>query len=343
MNPEVAISIILSTHNRADYLPDALKALAAQKCRVSFEVIVIDNASTDNTPTILDMWCRMDSRFRTTREPRLGLSCGKNAGIRMARAPLLVFTDDDMVTDPQWLQSYHDLFSRQEDELVLAGGPCIPIAHDLVKWPDWFHDDGLADIALLHYHEERVLTKSEYVWGGNMAVPARLFARFGLWDETVGRKGDKRGTFEDTEFQDRIRQEGIAVWFCPSAAVHHRTPHESVTPRQISATAFTRGRNDFWVQNLKIWNEIQSIPKRNIVEGLIELTASLVRWSFWVFAFRLLRNRSLFRRMRRGAFASARSLETLRPGRDSTPLYFTASRITFLTRRLLLGLTPNVR
>src|SRR5213596_676102 len=104
----VAISVIMSTRNRAHYLPDALRTLAAQDCEAPFEVVVIDNASTDNTPAVLTEWCRTDSRFRTVREPCPGLSRGKNAGIRVARAPLLLFTDDDMRVEPHWIRAYHD-------------------------------------------------------------------------------------------------------------------------------------------------------------------------------------------------------------------------------------------
>lgn len=338
----VAISVIMSTHNRAHYLPDALRALAAQDCSAPFEVILIDNASTDGTAGVLEEWCRNDPRFRTAREPRLGLSCGKNAGIQMALAPLLLFTDDDMVTDPYWIESYRDLFARRLGDLMLAGGPCIPVPSDLGGWPPWFGEPALADFALLHYAEERILRKSEYVWGGNIAVPSRLFERFGPWDETVGRKGDERGTFEDTEFQDRIRKAGGSVWFCPAASVQHRMPRETLTPRQISSTAFTRGRNEPWMHNIPIYGEIASVPKRNAVAGLLVLAGNLLSWGFWVILFRLIPDRDCFERARSAAFASGTAFEWLRAGRKSVHLYRMTSHVAFLARRLMLRLMPDI-
>jgi glycosyltransferase involved in cell wall biosynthesis len=119
---QVGIRVIVSTHNRAAYVPDALVALARQDCDSAFEVIVVDNASTDDTAAVLEGFCSTDRRFRTELEPRLGLSCGKNAGIRLARAPLLLFTDDDMVADPHWIRTYEEFFERHRgDELVVAG------------------------------------------------------------------------------------------------------------------------------------------------------------------------------------------------------------------------------
>ena len=308
MTSDVVVSVVISTHNRAHYLADSLKSLACQECNVPFEVIVIDNASTDNTKSVLETWSRNDSRFTTAHEPRLGLSCGKNAGIRLARAPLILFTDDDTVADAHWIQSYVDLFARRGDTLMISGGAIVPVPHDLGAWPAWLAEPALADLAALDHCEERRLKphKYEYVWGANMAVPTYLFDRFGLWDESIGRKGEEHGTFEDTEFQDRIRQAGGAVWFSPAAIVRHRIPRRTITPRQISSTAFMRGRNHFWTTHLPVWGEVTLIPKRNALKILCLISLSLLEWSFWLVAFRLSRRKQCFERARRAAFASGR-------------------------------------
>jgi GT2 family glycosyltransferase len=339
---DVAISVIMSTHNRAHYLPDALKALSEQDCDVPFEVIVIDNASTDDTAQVLDTFCRSDPRFRHALEPRLGLSCGKNAGIGLARAPLLLFTDDDMLADAGWIRAYRDFFAgRGEDELTIAGGPYVPIPDDLGPWPEWFGKPALADMALLDYHECRPLKMLEYVWGGNMAIPARLFERLGLWDESVGRRGDHRGTFEDTEFQDRIHRAGGSVWFCPTAVVNHRVPRNTITPRQIATTAFARGRNHLWFQTIPVWREPGLVPKRNAAKGLLRLVTALCAWMAWAVGFRLFHTRALFERTREAAFSTGYSLDTLRAGRDSPRMILTLNRLAFAVRNVILRVLPR--
>src|SRR5207249_1246439 len=127
---------------------------------------------------------------------------GKNAGIRMARAPLLVFTDDDMRVHPRWIESYRRLFARHEGELMLAGGTIVPIPDDLGTWPNWLDQAALADAGLLHHSDERPLVKFEYVWGGNMAVPKLIFDQLGLWNEMAGLQADQRVTREDTQFYE---------------------------------------------------------------------------------------------------------------------------------------------
>jgi len=348
VRPDPAISVIISTRNRAHYLPEVLRTLAAQECDAPFEVIVIDNGSTDSTPALLEEWCRRDSRFRTACEPRPGLSRGKNAGIRMARAPLLVFTDDDMRVDPRWVDSYRSLFAGHEGALLLAGGPVVPIPHDLGAWPDWLDEAALADAGLLHHRDERALVKFEYVWGGNMAVPKFLFDQLGLWNETAGLQADQRVTredsqfYEDTELQDRVRKAGGSTWFCPEAVVYHRVDRRSVTPRRISSTAFIRGRNDFWQQGLRVWHHVELVPKRNALGALLALAESLVRWGFWLIIFRFSRRKDFFERACRAAFISGHSLDSLRAGRKSMRLFLGAARVAFLARSLLLRLTPDV-
>lgn len=339
--PAPAVSVILSTHNRAAYLPDVLQSLAAQACRVPFEVILIDNASTDRTREILTEWCGRHAGWRVAHEARLGLSCGKNAGVGLARAPLLLFADDDMLLSPGWIQSYLDLFGRRDEGRMLAGGPYVPIPHDLGGWPDWFEEGAMADLALLQYDRERVLEPSEYVWGGNMAIPRRFFDELGPWDESVGRRGEERGTFEDTEFQDRLRRAGGHVWYCPAAVVRHRMPRDVITPREIASSAFTRGRNDFWKETIPVWHEQARVPRRNPVAVLVRLALSLLAWAVWLLAFRVTGGRRAFERVRDAAFRSGRHLDSLRAGRGPTPLTRLVNRAAFKARGLLLRLSPD--
>jgi len=343
-----AISVIISTRNRAHYLPEVLRTLGAQKCEAPFEVVVVDNGSTDDTAAILDGWCRSDSRFRMVSEPLAGLSRGKNAGIRNARASLLLFTDDDMRLDVHWIESYRRLFAEHHEELIVAGGPVVPIAHDLGTWPDWLDDAALTDVGLLDFRDERSLEESEFVWGGNMAIPRVLFDRVGLWDESAGLQADKRVTredsefYEDTELQNRARRAGAKTWFCPTAVVYHRVDRQVVTPRRITSTAFSRGRNDFWQQELRKWPRPELVPKRSALTAPLALTQSLARWGFWLILFRFSARKTFFERARRAAFGSGRSLDSLRAGRKSMRLFLGAARIAFPARRLLLRLTPDV-
>ena len=339
-DPVIACTVIVSTRNRAHFLADCLASLSAQRCSVPYEIVVVDNGSTDSTPQVLEEWRGKEPRLRTAREDRVGVSRGKNAGIRMARGSLLLFTDDDVRADPRWIQSYKDLFSRIEADLVLAGGPIEPIAEDLGTWPNWFHPDALIDLGLWTYPEERRLEASEYVFGANMAAPADLFRRFGPWDENLGPMGDDRTAHEDTELQDRVRPAGVPVWFCPAAIVQHRVSPEHASARSVISRAFARGRNDFWKEGLRRYGDEASVPKQPALSAALSLGARLAREAVRIAAFRASRDPRSFNRARLAAWRTGWAMETLRPGRATTRLFRGIGRVTLWVQTLLPRLVP---
>lgn len=339
---EVKVSVIICTRNRANYLPECLSSIASQKAASSFEVIVVDNNSTDGTPALLREWCRNDSRFRSTREDRLGLSRAKNAGIALARGNLLIFTDDDVVVEPHWLETYNEFFARQMDRRVIAGGPIIPIPADLGDWPMWFHRRALCNVGLLDYESERPLEKWEYLWGANMAIPRWVISDFGPWDDSVGRRGEERGTFEDIEYQDRVRIGGVSTWFCPDAVVHHRVDRRTVTPRGVVSKAFARGRNEFLQKVLLMEKPLDGAVKRNLIICVTALGRYLTLWLFWTVAFRLSASGSLFEWSRCAASSSGWWFGSLQAWGDSKWSRRALARVVFATRGLVLRWTPDI-
>jgi glucosyl-dolichyl phosphate glucuronosyltransferase len=325
---QLPLSVIVCTRNRAQYLSTCLESLARQNCDLSFEVLIVDNASTDSTAAVIGDWCVKDARFRTASEPRVGLSSAKNTGVKLARGRLLLFTDDDVILDREWARAYLDFFERRGEDSIVAGGPILPIPHDLGNWPTWFDSCALADLGSLDYSEERPLGQYEYVWGANMAIPACHFSRFGLWDESVGRRGEERGTFEDTEYQDRVRAMGGTTWFCPSAKLQHRFPRPEVAPSRILRTAFVRGRNQFWKEVLLGKDEGGFSPRRDYFRCLRLLVSNMGSFAFWSLVFRIHRRRQTFVRAHAVAWSSGWSMDLLRAGRESSRLSFAIGHVS---------------
>src|SRR5262245_66323072 len=102
---DLPASVIVATRNRAHYLTECLQRLADQRCQEELEIIVIDNDSTDDTPKVIEEWMRKNPKLRTFRETRIGLSAAKNAGARLARGRLSIFTDDDVLMDSNWFEA----------------------------------------------------------------------------------------------------------------------------------------------------------------------------------------------------------------------------------------------
>ena len=99
------ISTIIPTRNRADLLPLALDALRKQSlCKSRFEVIIVDDGSTDNTQSVLKAF--EDLPLRVFRQNQAGIAAAKNLGIFASRSPILLFLDDDDVADQDLLAAH---------------------------------------------------------------------------------------------------------------------------------------------------------------------------------------------------------------------------------------------
>src|SRR5580704_1493640 len=102
------ITVILCTHNRCRSLAKALESVAASQLSTStdWEVLVVDNNSSDQTREAVETYCRRyPVRFRYVFEPQPGKSYALNSGIREALGEILAFMDDDVTVEPTWLQN----------------------------------------------------------------------------------------------------------------------------------------------------------------------------------------------------------------------------------------------
>ena len=222
-----------------------LRVTRIQDCPVAFEVVVVDNASSDNTPELVREFAT-GSTLSLRPRGEVGLSHAKNAGVRASTSSLIVFTDDDVVLDRRWLRSFARCANRQSNPLFILGGAIHPIPDDLGSWPSWLPDEALCDLPFLDHREARPLEPFEYLWGANIAAPTRVFDELGPWDVELGRSGDLRGTYEDVELVDRIRAAGGTVFFCPEARLQHRVARATVSPGYVLRRAFNRGTADHW-------------------------------------------------------------------------------------------------
>jgi hypothetical protein len=268
-------------------------------------VIVVDNGSEDGTRSVVESFQRADPRVRVVVEPRIGLSHAKNAGIRDARGPLVLFTDDDVLVDDGWIQAYVDLFRRLPNSaLVVAGGPVVAMPRDLEEWPRWVSAAAGSDLPSLDYGEhERTLRKGEWLWGANMAARGELLESMGGFSTELGR-GAEDGTFEDVELVDRVRQQGGDVRYCPGARIRHRVDPSAARPHRILLTAFNRGCNSrVALEQGTYFRPSGRAPHDGLAAGL-SLPARLFSLVGFALAFRLSRRPAAFDAARRAAWSA---------------------------------------
>jgi glycosyltransferase involved in cell wall biosynthesis len=337
MVEDPAVTVIIATRNRSAYLDVALSSLVTQDYEAPFEILIVDNGSTDDTRALLDGWCRTDERIRVVCEPEPGLSNAKNAGVAAAEGRVLVFTDDDVVLDRRWLATLVSALESHPSDLVVVGGKIVPVPHDLGAWPPWFDDAALPDAGLLDLAAGEPVAAPQYVWGASMAVRSELFRRVGPWDHAVGRRGDERGTFEDTELQDRVRSAGGTIWFCRDAVLQHRVARSTLTRRELVLRAFARGGYDRRIEKLRLVESSERLSPALI--GLVAL--SVARLVVWELAFGVLGGRRVFRKLHNAAWRTGWLLERVEshvrdhPDHAAQPVAQALRRVVWVSRRLI--------
>ena len=138
MDQMIYLSVIIPTRNRARYLAGVLETLTIQTYRSDFfEVIVIDNGSTDDTKKIVTLFNQRIKNLRYYYEETPGLHVGRNLGLEVSAGNILAYLDDDVTVHSSWASAITSRFGSDEN-IVLVGGPCLP--HWEVTPPDWIND-----------------------------------------------------------------------------------------------------------------------------------------------------------------------------------------------------------
>jgi len=196
------VSVIIPTHNRAASLDNLLIDLTAQDGAVDFEILVVDNRSTDLTREVVERHAARDRRVRYLFEENPGASCARNCGIAESRAPILAFIDDDVRPSHDWVASVAAAF-RDHPEVDCIGGRVEP------RWPSrpprWLTPLHWAPLALqIDRGQSRYIDRdhaSACLITANFACRAKVFAEVGGFAPEYRRD-------EDREFNLRMWRAG---------------------------------------------------------------------------------------------------------------------------------------
>src|SRR3954471_12799718 len=234
-------SIVIATYNRAGDLAETLRSLAGLRPSGAWEVIVVDNHSTDHTRAIVDSAAAaFPVPLRYVFEPEQGRSPALNAGIRRAQGEIVVTTDDDVRVEADWLDRAAEAIERLQCDYV--GGRVLPI------WggprPAWLPDRGgkhWAVIALLDYGSQPLEFGARVPLGVNMAFRRGAFDRAGLLDPNTGRKAGTLLGQEVREWCIRARAAGVRGFYVPELVVRHLIPAARLNKTYFRRWFYWRG------------------------------------------------------------------------------------------------------
>lgn len=120
------ISVIMLTYNRENLVPRAIESILAQTCR-DFELIIVDNGSTDRSGQIADIYAAGDARLRVIHRERGTIGAGRNTGLDAVRGSCITFLDDDDWVEPDFLESLLRLLEENQADISICtavGKPC---------------------------------------------------------------------------------------------------------------------------------------------------------------------------------------------------------------------------
>ena len=222
LRPAPDVSVVLSTYNRGALLRDAIDGVLDQRAAGTppFELLVVDNNSTDETKAIVEAAVRHDARVRYVLALAQGLSHARNAGIAASSAPIVTFTDDDVRVPPDWLAGIVRAF-REFPDADFVGGPVLP------DWPSpppaWLTREHWAPLALVDYADHPVRVSAEQplcLIGANFSFRREVFDRVGLFGTDFQRVKDGIGSLEDHEFLLRLFRVGRHGVYDPRLRIH---------------------------------------------------------------------------------------------------------------------------
>ncbi|SFS54613.1 glycosyltransferase [Paenibacillus sp. BC26] len=265
-------TIAICTHNRAADVKEALLSLLQQSCKQPFEVIVIDNRSTDHTKqTVLDFRNMVDIQVRYVYEERLGLSVARNRAIREARGEIILFLDDDAKASKDWLADIIDLFDG--DPIIGCVGGKIEPAWEGSP-PRWLSRDNHSLYSILDYSDDIVEMKEPAIpFGANVAFRMSVFDTMDAFREDLGRVGSNLLSSEEAELIARIRTQ-YSVYYTPHASVLHKIPQSRISRKWLLRRIYWQG----------VSSAVSSKQKTGIImKSLVKLPIFLVLTILFLF------------------------------------------------------------
>lgn len=267
-------SFITCTYNRDKYLERTLHSVCSQSYPAAdYEIIVVDNNSTDNTAKISEEIRAKypEKQFRYFKEINQGLSHALNRGIQEAKGEYIIYADDDETINPDHL----DLLAKHLDKypaIELAASPVIPIYE--TGEPAWMSrfTQRLIGGYFNQGNEVKKLDVKNYPGTGHTIIKRELYDRFGLYNTDLGRKGTSLMGAEDKDMFNRLKNNHIECYYLPDIPIYHHIPEYKTTDDFFNRLTYSIGKSER-IRTKSISNK--EYYSRLVQEG-IKWTASIV-------------------------------------------------------------------
>jgi glycosyltransferase involved in cell wall biosynthesis len=259
------LSIIVCTYNREKYIGQCLKLLANQTLDHSkYEVLVINNNSTDNTQNIVDDIIQKYSltNFKSFIEENQGHTYARNRGISESFGKILSFLDDDAFVAVDYCEQLLSFFEKHK-KVAAIGGKIVPE----YEWeePPWMSSYLLPLVAALDLGEKsKPFGSMKFPIGANMAFRKSVFENYGAFDIDLGRRGTGLEGGDEKEMFIRLKKGKEEIWYVPQVFANHVIPPQRVEISYIKGLAKGVGTS-----------ERKRLSKKGIKEIVLKIVSEL--------------------------------------------------------------------
>ena len=287
MSDPVRVSIIIPTYNRADLLEETIRSVQAQTCD-DFEIIVVDDASTDDTPARMAQLAAQDARIQLLRQPRNQYaSAARNRGLQHARGEFVNFLDSDDLFAPGKLAQQLAIFEAQPDlDAVICQAMMFEDQPDDAEFVWGPLDATLSDPAAVL----EALLAGRINWGILQPLWRRAFL------ERIGPSPEDLLGAEESEMHVRALCHGARIAFTTEplayVRVHYGDSGRSKSAKPWKLRARLRARRLMWA-NLKRAGQDSPANRRSMTANFLRQARTLARagllratWSAWACALR---------------------------------------------------------
>ena len=230
------VSVVICTHNRVSDLREVVDDLLEQTYD-DYEILVVDNASTDETAEYVQEKMKVAPRIRYSRECQQGLSHARNRGIREAKGDIVAYVDDDCRVPPGWISALVSAYRETQADAV--GGPAKP---------KWENSPSKLTLMLFRlglipgtYNRGTVRHETDWIVGCNMSFQRTVFDQIDGFRTDVGRMGHRQLSGEEVDLCTRMVQARLGIIYDPAAWVWHKIGRERQSLSFVLRGAFWNG------------------------------------------------------------------------------------------------------
>ena len=261
-------SIIIPTYNGADKLKRCLTCITKlKKPKDDFEVIVINNGSTDNTEEIVKEFDFVRYFYDATP----GLHVGRHLGAKEAKGEILCYLDDDSFVFKDWLLGIEETF--KDNSVLIAAGNNHPLFEKRPpKWLKYFwrvsgYGRWMGELSLIELRNRKMRVPAWFVFGCNFIIRKDTlyecggFNPDGMPKEFLYLRGDG-----ETALSYKLNSKGIPAYFNPKINIYHSVPASRMTKEYFEKRAFAQGISDSYSDVRKNKYDYYNIEPKNIDE-----------------------------------------------------------------------------